>query len=189
MNTSQLTSTYRTKLIISAYKRCIKKGNRILDIGCGTGVVTKILGNYFSSKVTGADVKNYLIDKRIPFIKINNGKIPVKSNVFDFSMLNDVLHHIDKEHQVNVIKEAARVGKTVLLFEFEPTILGKIADIILNKFHYGDLYAPLSMRSKGEWQNLIKGLGFRCKIIILERPFWYPFSHVAFIISRDNDRS
>ncbi|MBI2596884.1 class I SAM-dependent methyltransferase [Candidatus Daviesbacteria bacterium] len=188
MNTSQLTSVYRTKLIISVYKKWIKKGNSILDIGCGTGVVTKILGDYYPSKVTGADIKNYLIYK-VPFIKIENGKIPVKNNSFDFSLLNDVLHHVDKEYQKNVLKEAARVGKKVLLFEFEPTILGKLADVILNKFHYGNLHVPLSMRTKYEWQDLIKSLGFKSKVIVLKKPFWYPFSHMAFIISTDNHKS
>lgn len=188
MNTSQLTSTYRTKLIISVYEKWIKKGDSILDIGCGTGVVTKIIGDYFPSKVTGADIKNYLI-YNIPFIKIKNGKIPVKNNSFDFCLLNDVLHHVDKEYQANVLKEAARVGKKVLLFEFEPTILGKVADVVLNKFHYGDLHVPLSMRTKYEWQDLIKSLGFKSKSIKLERPFWYPFSHIAFIISKDNRKN
>lgn len=188
MNTSQLTSTYRTKLIISAYKKWIKKGDSIIDIGCGTGVVTKNLTKYFSSKITGADIKNYSLYK-MPFIKIAKGKIPIKNNMFEFSMFNDVLHHINREDQPDTLKEAARVSKKVLIFEFKPTISGKLFDKILNKFHYGNLDVPLSMRTLEEWTDLFKSLGFKYQSMILKRPFWYPFSHMAFIISKGNHKS
>src|SRR5438105_4931767 len=138
MNIYQVTSSYRTRLIISAYKKWLKPGERIIDIGCGTGVVTKILQEYFSANIIGCDIKNYLIYK-IPFLKIKDNKIPSKNKYYDVATLNDVLHHIKKEFQIEVIKEAARVSKMMLIFEFEPTIVGKLADIILNKLHYGDL--------------------------------------------------
>lgn len=183
MNISKFTSGYRTKLIISVYRRWIKPKNTILDIGCGTGVVTKILGEYFTSQITGADIKNYLIYK-IPFLRISNGKIPSKGKIFNIALLNDVLHHIDKENQVDVLKEALRISKKVLIFEFEPTIIGKLADIILNKFHYGDLHAPLSVRSIGEWQALFKIMQLKYQTVKIQTPFWYPFSHIAFMITK-----
>ena len=183
MNISQITSKFRTKLIISVYAKWINPKETILDIGCGTGVVAKILEKHFYSKITGCDIKNYLIYK-IPFIKIKNGKIPVKNNHFDVALLNDVLHHIDKDNQADVIKEAARVSGKVLVFEFKPTLIGKLTDIILNKFHYGDLNAPLSVRSITQWQGLFQSLGFRYKTVKLEKPFWYPFSHIAFMVTK-----
>lgn len=183
MNTSQFTSSFRTKLIISVYESWIKKGDSLLDIGCGTGVVAKILGEHFSSKIMGCDIKNYLVYK-IPFIKIKDGRIPIKDNNFDVSLLNDVLHHIDRENQASVLKEAARVSKKLLIFEFKPTMVGKLADLILNKFHYGDLHAPLSVRSIRDWQELFESLGFKYKTVKLKKPFWYPFSHIAFLITK-----
>jgi len=183
MNISKITGGYRTKLMLSVYKKWIKQDKTIIDIGCGTGVVTKILGSYFSAQITGADIKSYLIYK-IPFIKIVNNKIPVRNSSFDIGLLNDVLHHINKESQANIILEATRVAKKVLIFEFEPTFVGKLVDIILNKFHYGDLHAPLSQRTKNEWQRLFKNLGLRSKAVKLKKPFWYPFSHIAFMITK-----
>lgn len=183
MNISEITGGYRTKLILTVYGKWIKQGEIILDVGCGTGIVTKILGDYFSTKITGCDVKNYLIYK-IPFIKTRDNQLPVKDKSYDVALLNDVLHHIKKEDQVNVLKETTRVAKKVLIFEFEPTIIGKLADIILNKFHYGELNTPLSLRTIGEWQKLFKGFGFKSKVVKLRRPFWYPFSHIAFMITK-----
>lgn len=183
MNFSRITGRYRTKQIISVFSNWIKPGEKILDIGCGTGIVAKILGDYFSTNITGCDIKNYLIYK-IPFIKIKNNRIPVKKDDFDVALLNDVLHHVDKENQANIILEASRVAKKVLIFEFEPKIIGKVADIILNKLHYGDLNVPLSLRSINNWQQLFRDLGFKYKTVKLKKSFWYPFSHIAFMVTK-----
>lgn len=180
---TKLTSGFRTKLIISVYQKWIEPGDSILDVGCGTGIVTKMLGDYFSTSITGCDIKNYLIYK-IPFLKINDNKIPVKDARFSIALLNDVLHHVPKQYQADVIKETTRVAKKVLIFEFEPTFIGKLADVILNKFHYGDLKAPLSVRSIDEWQNLFRKLSLKSQTIKLKKPFWYPFSHIAFMVTK-----
>lgn len=183
MNLFQLTSSYRTKLILSVYNKWIKKGDKLIDIGCGTGIVIKQLGEYFSSEIAGCDVKNYLMYK-IPFIKIANNHIPIKDHNYNIALLNDVLHHINKEQQEQVIKEAMRVAHKLLIFEFEPTVISKISDIILNKLHYGDLTDPLALRPKEEWEKLFKKMNFKFKAVKLKKPFWYPFSHIAFILTR-----
>lgn len=183
MNLYQYTSSYRTKLIISVYKEWIKKGERIIDIGCGTGIVAKRIGDFFSAEISGCDVKNYLIHD-IPFIKIKNNRLPVKDNFYDSALLNDVLHHINKDNQIEVVKEAARVAKKLFIFEFEPTLIGKFTDVILNKLHYGDLNAPLALRTKDEWQKLFKNLNFKVESVKLPRSFWYPFSHIAFMLKK-----
>lgn len=183
MNTSQFTSTFRTRLISDVYKKWIKPGSQVIDIGCGTGVVGKILQDTLSIKITGADVKNYLIYK-IAFVEIKKGRIPVKNGRYDMALLNDVLHHVNKDDQTGIIEEANRVAKNVLIFEFEPTFIGKIVDIILNEFHYGDLNAPLSQRSMAEWKSLFKSMGYKYEAIKLKRPFWYPFSHIAFKLAK-----
>lgn len=179
MNITKITSSYRCKLIIEAYKNRLKKGSRILDVGSGNGIITKLLMDYFSVKITGSDVKNYLIYD-IPFIKISGGELPFTNNEFDVVMLNDVLHHIPYHDQERLIRESARVAKKVLIFEAEPTILGKITDVVLNKYHYGDLNIPLSFRSIKNWQKLFKKLSLKSKVTKLKKPFWYPFSHIAF---------
>lgn len=183
MNLYQYTSGYRTKLIISVYKKWIKRRGKIIDVGCGTGVVAKIIGDYFSAEISGCDVKNYLMYK-IPFIKIKDNKFPIKDNFYDSALLNDVLHHINKDNQVEVIKEAARIAKKLFIFEFEPTFIGKLTDIVLNKLHYGDLNDPLALRTKDEWQKLFKNLNFKVESVKLSRPFWYPFSHIAFMLTK-----
>lgn len=182
MNITKITGSYRCKLIIEAYKNWLKKDYRVLDVGSGNGIITKLLMDHFSVKIVGSDVKNYLIYD-IPFIEISGKKLPFTNNEFDVVMLNDVLHHIPYHDQEKLISESARVAKKVLIFEARPTILGKITDVVLNKYHYGDLNVPLSFRNIKDWQELFEKLSLKSKVVILKKPFWYPFSHIAFELS------
>lgn len=182
-NITKTTSSYRCKLIAEAYKNWLKKNDKVLDIGCGNGIITNFLKQYFEINITGCDIKNYLVYK-MPFIKIDGGQLPFTKKVFDTTLLNDVLHHIPKEEQEHLIHQAIKVANKILIFEAEPNIMGKIADIALNKFHYGDLNVPLSFRSVQDWQKLFKNLSLNSKMVKLKKPFWYPFSHIAFLLER-----
>lgn len=183
-NISSFTTPYRTKLIISVYEKWFKKGGKVLDVGCGTGIVAHLLKKELGVKITGCDVKKYLI-YNIPFVKVNGDKLPFPKQSFDVVLFNDVLHHIEKPKQEQVLKEALRVGKNVFIFEYEAGVGGKILDIVLNKFHYDDLAVPLTFRNAKEWKQLFKKLSASCKYIKLKRAFWYPFTHIVFKVSRN----
>ena len=79
MNITKTTASYRCKLIIEAYKNWLKKGDYVLDIGSGNGIIAKSLMDNFSLKITGSDIKNYLIYD-IPFIEINGKELPFTNN-------------------------------------------------------------------------------------------------------------
>lgn len=183
LNITKLTSSYRFKLIIQAFDRWLKKDIYVLDIGCGNGIITNLLKNSFSVRIVGCDIKNYLVFD-IPFKKLSNQRLPFKQGVFDVALLNDVLHHIDFQKQEYLIDEATRVAKRVLIFDAEPTIFGKIADIVLNKYHYGNLNIPLAFRDLFQWQQLFRTKNLKFQFVKLQRPFWYPFSHIAFELRR-----
>lgn len=180
---TELTSSFRTKLMITAYASWVKKGENALDIGCGTGIAGRYLMNHLKIKVTGCDVENYLICN-IPFIKIEDAKLPIKNKGYDIAFLNDVLHHVDEVTQISILKEALRIAKKVLIFEAEPTLTAKLSDILLNKYHYGNLKTPLTFRGFNNWQNLFKKLSLKSQTKKLKKPFWYPFSHIAFMITK-----
>lgn len=183
-NISSITSPYRANLIIKTYRNWFKRNGKVLDVGCGTGIVANLLKKELGLNITGCDVKNYLVHN-IPFVKIKGDKLPFPKQSFDVVLFNDVLHHIDKAKQEQVISEALRVGKNVFIFEIEPSLSGKIFDIVLNKFHYGDLAVPLSFRYPQEWKQLFKELSANYDYNKLKRPFWYPFTHIVFRVSKN----
>lgn len=107
-------------------KNFIPKGSRILDLGCGSGIVTKTLGNFFESLVTGVDIKDSRV-VNIPFRIIDGKNLPFRENEFDISFISYVLHHA--EDWTALLKEAKRVTKDRILI-YEDLAEGKISDFI-----------------------------------------------------------
>lgn len=179
---AQFTAPYRSKLIIKCYKSWMKEKERVLDIGCGNGISTKEITDNLNVYVTGCDVeKNIVFD--FPFFLIpKSGKLPFKDQSFHTAMLNDVLHHVETQYQIPVLKEALRVAKKVVLFEVEPTLFGKIFDALLNKLHYKSLKAPLTFKWRKDWIKLFKELGLKYETKSVKVPFWYPFSNIAMTV-------
>lgn len=184
MKIIQKTSSYRFHLMTKVYDNWLKKNEKALDVGCGIGTITKLLRDRYSLQIKACDIKNYLDDPNITFLEIHKGKLPKFKNKFDVAFLNDVLHHIPKKDQGELIKQALQIANKVIIFEMKPTYLAKIFDTILNKVHYENLFIPLAFRNIAEWQTLFKTLHAKSKFKILNRPFWYPFNHIAFLVQK-----
>jgi len=112
-------STFKPRLMEQAR---IKKGHRVLDIGCGTATLTilvkkthpeaevvgldgdpKIL-DIARSKVTKADL-DIVLDYGMVF------KLPYPDNSFDRVMSSMVFHHLTRENKALTLKEVFRVLK------------------------------------------------------------------------------
>ncbi len=177
---ADFTSKYRGRLIIDAYEKWIKSGERVLDVGCGNGVVSNQIKEYFHTKMTGCDVMNYLI-RRLSFVKMDTpDKLPFPDKSFDIVMFNDVLHHTTNINQEKLLKEALRVSRKVLIFEVKPTLVGTISDYLINKIHNPNMDTPFTFRTPQKWQTLFKNLKARYQVDDIKRPALYPFSHMAF---------
>lgn len=91
-----------------------KKGNVILDAGCGTGSLMKKLKGF--GEIWGVDAN----DEALKFAKINGikkvlkasvEKIPFKKNTFDALVSIDVLYHKGVKSDLQALKEFKRVLK------------------------------------------------------------------------------
>lgn len=107
------------------------KNIKILDIGCGDGILEEYLGLHMSNySVTGIDVSEKSIEvansKNIPFCKfvIYDGmNIKMEDNSVNLVILSNVMHHVDKVNQGNLVKEINRVlcvGGSLVVFEHNP---------------------------------------------------------------------
>lgn len=98
----------------------IKKEDKLLDVGCGTGISSN-----FECDVTGIDPSEELIklaEKKFPgsqFILADSEKLPFKDQEFDVVVSLTAIHHF-KDIE-NGLKEIKRVGKN----KFALTILKK----------------------------------------------------------------
>ncbi len=104
-------------------EKYINKGERILDLGCGNGRFSEIVGNKVD--YYGVDVSERLIkiaEKKYPngkFVVIEPLILPFKNNFFDKVFCLAVLHHIpSKKFRKDFLKEIKRVlkpeGKLIL---------------------------------------------------------------------------
>lgn len=90
---------YRLKRLTEAVKT--KKG-KILDIGCGGGILTESLTHYFPrAAIYGCDISKTAItyarklgSGKVKYTVIKNKRFPYKSNFFDVCVCLDVMEHI-----------------------------------------------------------------------------------------------
>jgi ubiquinone/menaquinone biosynthesis C-methylase UbiE len=93
----------------------------LIDIGCGTGVVSRRIANRrdFSGRVTGVDISPYLIDEarrlaaelglgdRLGFELSHQGDIAASERSYDAAVIHTVLSHVDRPDAV--LRETARI--------------------------------------------------------------------------------
>lgn len=177
------TTRYRAKIIANVYKDYLKSDDKILDIGCGNGIVTRYLIDHLNLDIWGTDIQEYL-KELIPFQKmISNRELPFKNDSFDWALFNDVLHH-SQEIPI-LIREGLRVAERVLIFEVKPSLIAKIIDKGINFFHNKKMPVPLNFLNFAEWEELLKKLNCCYKIIKLKKPYWfYPLSNFLIVIER-----
>lgn len=173
------TLIFRAQRIIEAYKGLISSDSKVLDVGCGNGVIGGMIRESFGCRMAGADILKYAVTDT-PFFLIKDGyTLPFKDGEFDVAMLNDMLHHMPYDNQIRILKEALRVAKTVLIFEVKPTLYAKFTDWLANKIHNIHMRISLTHRKKEVWEELFRGLGvsFETRVISGLAPFSrYPLS-------------
>lgn len=126
----------------------IRKGDRVLDVGCGTGTLTIL-----AKKEAGEDGYVCGIDAASEMIEVARKKalregididfrsgvieaIPFDDSYFDIALSSLMLHHLPEDLKLRGLKEVFRVlkpGGTVLIVDFDtPTnLFGKVLSYIL----------------------------------------------------------
>lgn len=93
---------------------------RVLDIGCGTGYLTRLLGG----SVVAVDQSEEMLElarRRVPraeFLRVDVPPLPFADGSFDLAFSGSVYSHLDTdEARASFVGEARRVAREVVILE------------------------------------------------------------------------
>lgn len=157
-----------TEETIDTFIGFIEEAQEVLDIGAGTGWISKALQKRRKARMTLLDIIN-LNQTNFPLILYDGKKMPFPENSFDTALLIHVLHHCDRPQEA--LKETRRVVRDkIIIIEEAPSFwLGKIflyfRDTINNLafcFLVRGLKEitnlPFHFKKISEWEEIFKNL-------------------------------
>lgn len=160
----------------------IEKGEKILDLGCGSGIVGKSFQDFFQADIMGVDIKDQRVF-RIPFKIINGTYLPFPEKSFDVVLISYVLHHT--ENPEALLTEAKRVcRKKIIVFEDLPK--GFLSEVICNMhgFSFDKVFrnpSKTSFKKEEDWQKIFNELNL--SIIFKKRIKNFPPKKQLFILN------
>jgi len=150
--------SFEQKLFLKS-KINIDSESKILDFGCGTGIISEFFGNNY----IGIDIDKTRINyarKVYPnkkFLLVTDENLPFNDNHFDVILFNDCLHHIS-DYKINkIFPELHRIlnknGKIIIR---EPKKDTNIFTYFLTEICENGNY----VRTVKEYKNLFKSFDF-----------------------------
>lgn len=173
----------------------LEAGMSVLDIGSGTGRLSRWLASRAGIRPTLTDVVEF--DNRVldlPYVRLNDPLVlPFPDRAFDAVMMLFVLHHIERwADQERLVREAARVtGRRLLIIEDTPTsrvdrVMNVAWDWVLNLRH--GVPRPFTFRTASGWTEVFGRSGLRVLHAETYRARWptlMTYHHTLFVLEPD----
>ena len=153
------------KILSDLKKQGLKKNSTVLEIGCGSAILTNLIAKYITSgKITGVDISEETIAyNKMKFSARANMEFLVSdmsdyinNSVFDFIVFPDVLEHIPIEIHGNIFKSIRKMchEKTIILINIpDPNFLEYTAEYTPELLQIIDQPLHLNEFSKAIYAN------------------------------------
>jgi ubiquinone/menaquinone biosynthesis C-methylase UbiE len=145
----------------------LHKGNTLLDVGCGTGILLKLLSEMNKNiQLHGIDVSSEMVNvtklKLDPSIAVNHAsvyKIPYKDNTFDFITCSTSFHHYKlSDVALSEMKRVLKIGgKLCILDPFKSGFVRKLICYTLNRL-FKEI--DINLYTRNQMYELFKNVGF-----------------------------
>ena len=172
----------------------LAQGDRVLDYGAGTGLISGWLARRAGIAPTLADLVEYGNRRReYPFLRMDDPfHVPAEDGAFDAVLLLFALHHNRYEEQGKVLAEAARLARRRLIV-IEDTPLSAVDrafnvfwDKALNLRH--GVPTPFAFREVDEWIAVFMEHGLEPVRVETYRPKWptlMTYHHTLYVLRHE----
>lgn len=178
----------KVKYLLELIAPLLGESKKILDLGCGSGEVSKALidSGYF---VTSVDVVDKVKVEGVKVLVYDGFSIPVKDKDFDVVLLITVLHHV-KDYDKLLIEASRVANKVILVEDVYENWWDKLNiwfwDSVLNLEFFGH---PHQNRDDQGWKKVFTDLNFD---LLAERSgkireLVYEFKQKSYLIQRRSD--
>lgn len=164
--------------IVSLLK--LHKTDRVLDLGCGTGVLTRMIADQLDAEAGGVSVGIDAAARMIQVARKKRGKetcrfevaaaedLPFENGAFDAVVSSLFFHHVDFDLKAKALSEAWRVlrpqGKLIIADMHTPTTwMGALVSHVSRWFF---MQPQIGENIKGVLPALIKNAGFKLPEIV-----------------------
>ncbi len=158
----------------------VKKGDKVLEIGCGTGLFTRKFYEATKADITAIDISEDLLDearKLLPnanFMVDDAMKLSFADNTFEVVFGSSVLHHLEFDASLNEIMRVLKPGGRMIFAEpnmINPQILIQ-KNIPFIKKWLGDSPDETAI-VRWKFATLLRSKGFK-KVVIFPYDFLHP---------------
>ena len=167
----------RVHVLASHFAEMIPPGHRVLDVGCGDGVIDRLLQERRPDlHIAGVDT---LVrpNARIPVTSFDGKQLPFGDKSWDTVLFCDVLHHA--EEPVGILRDAARVARHSVIIKdhlaegaFAWSLL-RFMDFVGNAPH--GVERPYKYFNRAQWASAYREAGLlpaETKTRLLLYPAW-----------------
>ena len=139
----------------------VRRGHRLLDYGCGTGSLTRLLALHFDV-VQGYDPseQSLLVAREAaPAATFHTDEGQIPEGLFDVAVLSGVLHHVPVAERPKVLSTVVRkLAPGGRLFVFEHNPFNPLTRRAVRDCPFDD---DAILLPPGELRNLLRGAGLR----------------------------
>ncbi len=141
----------------------IQEGDKIIDLGCGSGIIGEAFREIFNVDLVGVDIRDdRVVD--LPFQIVDGQNLDFGDDEFDVCLISYVLHHVDDP--LLLLEEARRVckGRIIIYEDLPEGLLPRLRcrfHLFLTCFLTGVFDLEFRFKTQHEWEKAFDELGLR----------------------------